>query len=354
MDKQNIKQIESYAQLAKHILSINMLDTQAISDLLEGLNFVEDIDLIYNNQDLGVLYKQLPIVANGEVLVKVVLLMQAGNFILVIPQKITETYNLLLEEPELIEDKNSDISLYAEVYGFNAKDPELEALIKRAYLEAAERLPAYELTSDLEREAEEAEAEEESAASSGTDIPDFSEDLGDFDDIEAQLDNVALEDDPDLSINMEAYKAFKRSTDALPNLIAKLSKQPTVVKENIKLRYLHNVLLIKLENKTIYESLGAHPAIAKKVISNAGELLRTNEDTQLVDSFTIKGNRFFVVAEAVNNFWYTEADELTNIRKKDKVIKPLNENIIKVGKTSIRKENRKYKIAELDGQLVFI
>lgn len=349
------RQIESYAQLAKELLSINLLDVDAIDALLESLNFVEDIDLMYNNQSIGVSYKHLPIVANGEVLVKVVMLRQADNFILVIPQKITETFNLLLEEPELIDELNKDISLYAEVYGFNSKDTELEELIKRAYLEAADNLPAYELTSELEKEAEEAKHEEEQATEQGDTMDtSFDDDLGGFDDIGAQLDALDLDDDPDLATNLEAYKAFRRETNALPNLIKKLSKQPRVVKENIKLKYYYNTLLVKLDNKQIYESLGAHPAVAKKVISNAGELIRTDDDTQLIDTFSIAGSRYFVVAEAANNYWYTESDELSKIRKKDVVIKPLTENIIKVNKTSVRKENRKYRVAELDNQLVFI
>lgn len=347
MNKQDIK-ITSYAQLAKSILGTNLLDVTAINALLESLDFADSSMLTYNGQDIGVFYKQLPVISDMDVLVKVVLLRQADNFVMIIPQKITESYDLLLDDPAMLGEVNEGISLYAEVYGFDSKDTELEDIIKKAYIDAGEALPAYELTNKLEKEAKE-DKEEPDDIDAG-----FSDDLGGFDEIEAQLDNVPLEQDPDLAVNMEAYKAFKKNTNALPNLIKKLKDQPSVVRENLKLKYVHNILLIKIENKTIYESLGAHPKIAKTVISNAGELIRNNSQTQIVDTFTIKGNRFFVVAEAANNFWYMLDDGLAKISKKDKVIKPLKENVIRLNKSNVRKENRKYKVAEIDGAIVFI
>ena len=59
-----------------------------------------------------------------------------------------------------------------------------------------------------------------------------------------------------------------------------------------------NLLVVKMNNNNIYESLKEVPQLAKDLISRAGEIIRKNNNTQLIESLNIDKQRFFIIAEA--------------------------------------------------------
>lgn len=334
-------EITSFTQLLKRLLSNDLLSAKQLFAIINDVDFIEDKTDTYNNLDIQVFYTQLPVVVAGDVLVKVVLLKQADNVAIVFPQEILDAYNSLTEEPELLTAKNTNFSLYAEVYGFDSKDPELQQLIKKAYLYAGNNTAAYELTGDLAAEKSN-KKDKEDLGSGPPSIPDFEE-------VDVDLD------DPNIAINMEAYSKFKKQTKALESLLFKLhTTSPGIVRENIKIKQIKNVLLIEVNNKAIYESLKAFPKVAKTLISEVGETIRTNKHTQLLDSFSLDNKRYFTVAEAVgNNFWVSADENLPTLTESKTFTKPIQNEIIVMGRSTIRRESRVYKPYKLDNQIVY-
>ena len=150
-----------------------------------------------------------------------------------------------------------------------------------------------------------------------------------------------------------AFESFKKETKSLEKLINKLyNSVGNKIKPLIKVATLkENLLLFEVNNTEIYQTLREIPTFAKGTISFIGETIRTNKDTQLVDTFTTKDKRYFVVAEAVNNnFWYVEGEKLAKSSLNENKIKPLKENIIKLSKSSV--VNRKYDAIK-DGDTIY-
>lgn len=345
--------INTYADLMREIILLT--NSKAFLQILESLKFSEQEELTYNSLPLAASFIQLPIVEEAEAFVKIVMLQQAENLVLIIPQNVVESYNLILEDPSIIGVLNKEIDLYAEVYGFDEKDPELTKIIKTSYLNLGNRLVAYELTSKAETSNK--SNEDDKLDQSDTEDFDF-EDTGyeDFDNADAAAFDDFLSD-AGVEANEESFKKFVGSKDNFKYLINKLYKEtPEIVRENTKIKMHKNLLVIKINNENIYESLSNVPKLAKQLISEAGELIRKNNNTQLVDSINKGKQRFFIIASAKkHNFWKTPEDKFDIVTAKSVYIKPLQKNIITLTNSNVRIEARKYRPAlDENNQVVFI
>lgn len=322
--------INSYAQLVKLLAGTELEDTENLLAELEKFSFIEADETLYNKLPMAVYYKQLPIVVNGDVLVKVVLLQQADGLILVVPEHVTQVYKDLLEDATLLTEKNTNISLYAEVYNFDVNDEHLQDLIKTTYISAGNNLKPFELKDALAQEEKEDKPKQDEAPGN-QDVPDF------FGEIEDDL--PAMED---ISVNEESYKRFKKQSNVIEKFLDKLyEKSNQILKENVRTKFFNKVLIIEVDNKSVYNYYEKMPIAAKKLLSNFGEAIRTNKNTQLVDSFSFNGKRYFVVAENIaNNYWYIKDEELDTLTEDLVYIAPTAKTIIKLAKSSVRKESR--------------
>lgn len=352
MNKYNIT---TYTSLIKEIILLGQ-NKRGLVQLIESLEFSESEELLYNNLPLAASFVQLPIVEDGDAYVKIVKLQQAENYVLIVPQKVVEAYNLISEDAEIVAELNREIDLYAEVDGFDEKDPELTKIIKTSYLNLGNRLPAYELTAQAKGTVKDKDKEPEDDTS---DLENFDfEDTG-YEDFE-NADADAFDDfltDAEVENNEEAFNRFTGNKNNFKQLVHKLYiNSPELIRENTKIKMHKNLLIVKINNKNIYESLSNIPKLAKSLITEAGELLRKNNDTQLVDSINVNKQRFFIIASAKkNNFWKTTKDTLDIVTSRSTYIKPLQKNIITLGSSNIRVEARKYRPAlDMNNQLVFI
>jgi hypothetical protein len=334
--------IQSFAQLIKLIASFEVENFDTLTQKLSDVNFVEDDDILYNSLPVSVSYVQLPAVVEADVLVKVVKLVQGEGIIITLPDKVADVYKDLIEDPTLIKDKNINLALYAEIYNFNSEDEKLQDIIKSSYLSAGNSAPAFELKDDLAKEEEEQHKEPKGGGRAGTKpTPGGSDDdLGDFGPIAEPVDDM-----PDITANEEAYKKFKKQGTVLESLSKDLYKQAHEdLRENVKVRYLNenkNILVIEVDNKSVYNKFEHVPIAAKNLLSKFGESIRKNKDTQLVDSFTENGKRYFVVAENLsNNYWVVSNERLSTLKESKTYIEPIQDDIIRLTKSSIRKESR--------------
>jgi len=122
--------IESYSQLIKSLSGHELQDIEALLNELKLMTFIEDEDVLYNKLPMAVFYKQLPVIAKADVLVKVVILQQGEGLVLIVPEDVVSVYQDLIENPELLSEKNNTISLYAEVYNLDSDDVKLHDIIK--------------------------------------------------------------------------------------------------------------------------------------------------------------------------------------------------------------------------------
>lgn len=353
--------IDSYVKLVKELSDAESFSPDTILDKLNISEFVEDTETTYKSFPIKIVYKQLPVIVNGDVLVKVVVLIQADSYAIIIPEHISETFKDLLENPDLINDKNIDLSLYAEVYNFDSNDRELLDLIKEAYLSAGNSLKAFELTGDLKKEEDELEGQSEEQTSEQPQVPSFGSDFdkpsmtpaADFGEIDS-----SIEEAPEVQENSKPFSRFKKQGSYLENLTHKLySISNDIFKENTKIRFLgekKNILLVEVNNKEIYKKYSRVPAVAKKSLSVFGESIRNGKMTQLLDTFTIDGKKYFAIAEcAGNNFWYVSKEKIGDIIDSTDIIKPIQKDIIRLKKSSVRQESRKFVPKKDNKEIIF-
>lgn len=339
--------IASYSQLIKALSGSDLADIEALLEELKQMSFIEDEDVLYAKLPMSVFYKQLPVIADADVLVKAVLMQQGDGLILVVPENVVETYEDLLDNPDLITEKNNNISLYAEIYNFDSGDEKLHDLIKETYINAGNGIKPFDLTDELLQDKETAEDEED------TEAPDLGADAEDFEDFDEIMDD--LPEMEDFETNESAYKKFKKQSNYLENLVKKLSeKANSHIKKNVRTKFIHKVLVIEVNNKNIYRQYENIPAVAKKLLTNFGEAIRTNNGTQLVDSFSKDGKRYFVVAENLaNNYWYVVKEDMDQLdENQDAYISP--KAPIKLRKSSIRKESRAIVPYKLGKKIIFV
>lgn len=348
--------VESYAQLINALSGHELADIEALLAELKEMTFIEDEDVLYNKLPMAVYYKQLPAVYDADVLVKVVIMQQGEGIILVVPEDVVSTFQDLSENPEDIVQKNNDISLYAEIYNLPSEDEKLHDLIKEVYLNAGNGIKPFDLTDELARKEDD---EDEDGEGSERDDIDFDmggadDDFDDegFEDIDAELDDL-----DDFVANESAFKKFRKHGSYLEKLEAKLyEKANDVMRKRVKTKYFENVLVIEVDNKNIYNNYSTVPAFAKRLLTNFGEAIRTNERTQLVDSFAKDGKRYFVVAEDVaNNYWYVINEDMEKLdEEKGDYIRPNLDNVAKLRRSSVRKESRSIVPYKKGRKIVFI
>jgi hypothetical protein len=118
-----------------------------------------------------------------------------------------------------------------------------------------------------------------------------------------------------------------------------------VIRENVRTKFLNkskSILVIEVDNKAIYSRLSHVPKLAKRLLTVFGETIRLNGGTQLVDSFTKNNKRYFVISESVgNNFWVVNSDKLDILDKESGFVEPIQDKIIRLNRSSIRKESKK-------------
>lgn len=354
-------EIESYVQLAKILSSEEVKDIQEVVAILNKASFYEDDEIMYSNRPAQIYYKQLPIVDGAEILVKIVLLTQADSLALIIPEKVAQVYQELTEDPSLIIEKNKDLALYAEVYNFNSNDAKLHDIIKTAYLSAGDSLRAFDMPQEMEDQALKDKENEGEEGEGGDDLDtgfddDFDSGGGsdnfdamfgdggssDFDEIDAGAEDFA-----EVNENKLMYESFKKQTSVLEKLSADLfNKADKDIRSYIKTRLIgenKNLLMIEVNNKAIFDKYRRIPKVAKSIMTAIGESVRRDNDTQLVDSFMKDSKRYFIIAENLgNNFWITENDKMKSLAVyDDKVMLPIQEEIITLKRSSVRMEARK-------------
>jgi hypothetical protein len=340
--------LESFAQFIKALTDLEVKNTNTIMEVLGKVGLVSDNEASYNNLPISILYRQLPAVINGSLLVKVVILEQGENIAVIIPDEVAQVYEDVQQNNKLLSEKNIGLSLYAEVYGFDSDNKKFQELIKTSYLAAGNFMKAFDLVgADVVSDDKEDDEKPDRETNNPFETPSKPEEP-EFDIPEAPED-IATSDE--VAENMEAYNKFKTHGNALGKLAEALTESTTtLLKKNTKVWFLNsdkNILIIEVNNKAIYDSFHKAKSIAKQTISKLGESIRANKDTQLLDSFSKSGKRYFVVAENIlnDNFWYAKGDELTELPKlgNDYAINPIASNIIQLNKSSIRKESRVYK-----------
>lgn len=354
------QEIESFAQLINALLEKGDYNIDDVLNVVNDMDFIEDTETIYLGSPVKVRYIQLPAVIGDNVLIKVVLLTQADSLALIIPENVKQTRDDLVEDPDALVQKNSDISLYAEIYNFNQYDVDFIDLIKSTYLSSGNSTPAFDLK---DKPVEEEEEEVEGGDDSNFDFTPPTDTLDDsfkpssegFDEIPDTTGGGFEE----LSDNLEAFKKFKGNTRYLESLLKHLYKISTnIFKANVRVKYLREnnaVLLIEVNNRNIYNKFKNIPTIAKKSLTAFGESIRSHKRTQLVDTFIKNGKRYFVVVENNNsNFWVVKNEAIDFLDNGKEAIQPIQDEIIKLNHSSIRKESRKIKPYIADDKIVFV
>lgn len=341
--KEDAKDVESYSQLVRYLIDQETVNTAEFLSKIEGLSFVEDSEEKYNNLAVGVSYKQLPAVINGEVLVKVVLLTQGEAFALIMPEGVATAYQTIIEDPDTLTEVNVKLSLYVEVCDFDTDDPKFADLVKSAYISAGDSTNAFEFTGIRKKKKADGDTE---GSFDDFDMPAMggSKDTGGMGGMSEIPEPV--EEFPEIDANMEAYKGFKSFSSGSLIEAAKswINRSSGVVNSNTKIKMLKDchVLVIEVNNKAIYDKLKNSPSVAKRTISSFGEMIRLNKETQLVDSFQRDGKRYFVVVEDHGgNFWVVKKERLYGIPEDSDYVEPIQKDIVKLSRSGVRVESRK-------------
>lgn len=357
-------EVESYVQLAKILSSEDVTDIKEVVAILNQASFLEDDEIMYDNRPAKVFYKQLPIVANDEIKVKIVLLTQADSLALIIPEGVSDVYEILVDDPSKIIEVNKDLSLYAEVYNFNSNDPKLHDIIKTAYLTAGEYLRAFDIPQEMEDQASQEEGEDgEGGDDLDSDFSDFDDDFdtggdnfenmfgdggsADFDEMGDDFDNFE-----EVNENAHMYESFRKQSSALEALLVELdTKVESKLHKYIKYKFLkdgkgrNNLLALEVNNKELFDKYQKVPKLAKRIMTSIGEHIRRDDFTQLVDTFIKENKRYFIIAENLgNNFWITENDHMEVLGDYNgELYDPIQDEIITLRRSSVRMESRKLK-----------
>src|SRR5690606_29034639 len=210
--------IDSYAQLVKSLTELEVKNYETISNTINKANFIEDDETTFNNLPLSIKYKQLPVVIGTDLLVKVVVLEQGDNIAIIVPENTSTIYEELLEEDfDNLTNYNINLSLYAEVYGFDTNNSKFLELLKNMYLSAGNFIKAFstpEVVQKTNEEDDEENSEFDFTPSSSTD------NVGRADDFD--MDETSITDDissfEEIKENMKAYNKFTVKTKSLTKL----------------------------------------------------------------------------------------------------------------------------------------
>lgn len=347
---------QSYAQFIKRWRENPILDVEGYTQLISDMNFNEDEEIEYEKLPLQILYLNLPIITDGVASVKVVAIIQADNFALIVPDNVHSIYEALLEDTteEALAKINSSIELSIDTFGFGTSKPGFLGLVKQVYVEADNNKEPFQLEpSALAKAGKEEEPEEEELPDARRGIFQSPDEKGGNDFEEPGLDFVDT-----IKKEEAVYSKFTRQTESLNKLEQKLKRHPKVLVNNTYAKYLDEakaVLMLVIDNKNIYNSLAAIPKKAKEVLSIFGETIRTNKDTQLLDSYIVNHKRVFIVAEnSPSNYWIVENEKIDKLdeTKATKIVSPIE--YIVLPKSSIRRESRKAVPYLKEDKVVFV
>lgn len=356
----------SYINLYKRLETIDLVNEDSFRNVFNDVQFEEEVGVEYNSLPLYVGWAYIPVVIDGLVEVKILKLEQGNGIAIILPEMVATTYQVLEDDITQLDVINANIDLVGDLYGLDETDNELIELIKTLYVNIGNNAPAFRLTTEgehtYEDEIKDSEENQDNldlglglggapsrGGSENQSFGSISQNQG--------IDNV--NEIEDISVNEEAYKRFKKDTTVLEELIQKLYREtPYAIKEHITTQWSDNknVLFIRVDNKAIYETFNTIPKHARSQISQIGETLRLNPETQIIDSFKHNGGRIFSLVENTHsNLWKVKNEE----------IKPFNENqdktlyiskkpdIIEVEQSSIRQEARHFIPRSKDGKTVF-
>lgn len=353
---------KTYAQLLKAITAESVTTASELTDIINEFKFSSSTELMFRQAPLAVSYSQLPLILDSNLLIKVVLIKQAENAALIMPKNVIDINDTLEENPELIIDKNVNLDLYAEVFGFDTSDSSFKETIKNAYLGAGSSLRAFEFKNSkkAEPEKDELESRPEDEKPDGIGLP--KKEPGEF---KPPLDKIPgdtpVEDA--IAANKESFSKFKKTGSYLEALLEKLAgSMPSAIKKNVKYNFLtenNSVLIIEVDNRAIIEKFTNAQTSAKQALSSLGESIRNDSKTQMIDSFIANGKRYHILVEAVgNNFWYVEGEDLLDTKvlteTSQSLISPIQEDIVVLKKSSIRQESRKRIPLKNEKEIMFI
>lgn len=358
--KESTKQMQtskynSYAKFIKAWRENLISNVDGYREIIEEVGMTEDSELEYSKMPVSISYYKFPIISDGIASVKVVYLSQADNFVLITPENVYDVYTLLLEDPSEIKAVNIGLQLSVDSAGFDTDDAEFQKLIQKAYIAAGNSSPAFELSSAVKADVEDKSEEEESEIEPSLGGKNFGDEIEQTDEMSNKgpifKEPKGFEADEEITKNMEGYSKFSNTTKSLHNLLENIKKSPAIVSENVYAKYLgesNNVLMLVVDNKSIYRSFINMPKKAKDTLTKFGESIRLNKDTQIVDSFVKDGKRAFVIAEYVgNNFWVVEGETPLKESIYNKRIVP--KEVITLKGSSVRAESRKFRLIDDSG-----
>lgn len=352
----------TYVTLYKHLEDITNLNEETFRDTFKDLQFHEEIGVEYNSLPIYVGWTYVPVITDGIANVKLLKLEQGGNIAIILPEQVATTYKRIEEDPTKIDEIIQDIDIVGDVYGFDENDKELYDLIIKMYLNVGDSAPAFILNQEGELQYEEEKEGQDREEDGDRDtLGGFGGGRGGLDrDINKSFASVDkgtnsgldIELEPEIEPNLEAFKRFSNDTQALELLIERLhNTTPRALRKHIRTKYIaeSKVLVIEVDNKSIYDELDSLPKHARAQISNIGELLRTDEETQLLDSFRRDRGRVFVLAEnTLGNAWVVRGEPEQEVGEKNtkRLYISRKNDIIVLERSNISQNNRKF-IVEL-------
>lgn len=336
--KEKGTEIETFAQLIKILVSEDHPYADRVEEIVKLANFIENDEVRYNNLPVAVHFVQIPVILGSEILVKVVFLRQADNYILIIPENVNEVFKRLLESPALLVDENLNLDLYAEVFGFDTDDQKLIELIKTSFLGAGNAVKAFDFATEQKKEDKEDYDTADEQPTGGSKTMEDSFDTGGFEDF-----GDVIEDIPEVDTNLESYKKFKNFKKSVYKALKTVyNNSSQVIKNNVKVGFIkpeNAVAVIEVNNKEVYTKLKNSPKIAKQTLTEFGQALRNDKSIQLLDSFIKSGKRYFVITET-GNFWTVKHERLSELGDDTNYIDPIQSNIVRLERSEIRQDAR--------------
>lgn len=355
----------SYINLYKHLENIDLVNEESFRKVFNEVQFTEEVGFEYNSLPLYVGWAYIPVVTDGFLEIKILKLEQGNGLAIILPEHVATAYKDLEEDLTKLGTYNANIDLVGDLYGLDEQDEELLDLIKKLYVNVGNRAEAFKLTPTGEKQKEDEEkqkGEEDMFSDTGGGAPYAGlESPGEnipFGDIDVGRE-TPVEESPEIEVNEAAYKRFSGGGKSFTQFLEELTKQtPLAVRKfiSIKTLYEERILLVRVDNKQIYETFSTIPKHARTQISSVGELIRLNEATQLVDSFKDKDGRVFVLVEnSHSNIWEVKGEIKKPFNEKtDKTLYiSKKDDIIELEQSRVRQENRRFVPRIKDGKTVF-
>lgn len=347
----------TFMKMYMELVDAPNITEQVFRQVISEIDFREEVGYQYNGSDMKVGVAYLDVISDGILKVKIAKVEQGDNVGIIVPDRVAGSYTLIEDDLEKIDIINSIEGVTFEHFGFDSKDVSLLELIAMIYIETDNAAEPYKLIPEKEAELEETPEDSDIADMGlGNDAAFGGANERMFDEIE---DNIEAIDD--VEANLESFKRFQVTSKALAILERNIhDKIPNAIRQYIKTKAIaeNKILAIEVDNAAIFETFNNIPDHARKLLTTIGEAIRTNEYTQLVDSVSKGKKRLFLVAENINNnYWTTEEDDMTLLEranKKYKVVVPGQDEVIKLKRSNVRLEARAIRPYKHGEQIAFI